>query len=390
MSSIMATLREQMEEDEDLVLLFVKRKEDNKVEHKVGQKVDYGASEFTPNLPEGISIRGRSTRSSSNVVTSCYGECRDAFTGDESFVEEEEETQNNSNSFGEESYSEDDDGDDSAGEEQLSSSESEDEDENEERNSEESLDMSSGASGEGGEVVGNRYGGITVRRRVDSSEDSSILVQQDDLDLTEDDHEEESASDMSVNVDSDSDTLTNTTLSEEEVELGEVVGQGEVPSQEVVLEDHSEGNSIDNVIEEDSLVHGIRGITVTRRQSEENDNSEERRNIRALLALPPAFQEDEDEEGIALSPIQEPANPRRLSEGNRPPSNQRVIERLARMGITVTRRPYTRHHHHHHHHQRIRIQDHQDTDQSGTESDVDTDDEMPVLIRDLDLMEREE
>ena len=72
MSSIMATLREQMEEDEDLVLLFVKRREDNKVEHKVGQKVDYGASEFTPNLPEGISIRGRSTRSSSNVVTSCY------------------------------------------------------------------------------------------------------------------------------------------------------------------------------------------------------------------------------------------------------------------------------------------------------------------------------
>ena len=74
-------------------------------------------------------------------------------------------------------------------------------------------------------------------------------------------------------------------------------------------------------------------------------------------------------------------------ETNPTPSNHRVIERLARMGITVTRRP---HFHHHQHHQRIRIQDHQDTDQSESDSDVETDDDMPVLIRDLDLMEREE
>ena len=385
----MATLREHMDENEDLVLLFVRKKGDQKRENNnllQGEEEDELRavldSGFLPNLPQGISIRGRPNRSSTGMVTSCYGECRD--TEEEVLTDNDTSTEEGTEEGRDNSYFLDDDSDDdSAGEDHLSSSSSEDEDDNREEEIEEELgiarstgnQVSESRYGGGDQVTGRMFGGITVRRPVSpsyNSEDSSIIVEQDVLILREDGYEE-SASDMSVSVDSDSERLADTTVSDDgEVELGEIdphirsLEANPLESNENGSEQQSEEIS-SNSSTEDFLVTRIRGITVTRRQ-EEND------------------------EGIALVPLdREPerqaTTDNREAETNPAPSNHRVIERLARMGITVTRRP---HFHHHHHHQRIRLQDHQDTDQSGSDSDVETDDDMPVLIRDLDLMEREE
>ena len=412
MSLIMATLREHMDKDEDLVLLFVRKKgaqkrENNNRQHEEEEDDELRTvldSGFIPNLPEGISIRGGSNRSSTGVVTSCYGECRDT-TEEEALTDNDTSTEGGTEEGRDSSYFMDDQSDeDSAGEDQLSPSSSEDEDDNGEEETEEDswIARSESRYRGGDQMTRSVYGGITVRRPVSSSynsEESSTIVQQDVL-IVREDEEEESASDMSVSVDSDSDRLADTSVSDGEVELGESDGhihsleENPLQSTENGFEEQSEENSSNNSTEE-FLVTRIRGITVTRRQ----EQNEEHLDLQPVLSSSVPSQNDENledtgvPEGIALVPLdREPerlATTDRQAETNNPaPSNHRVIERLARMGITVTRRP---HFHHHHHHQRIRIQDHQDTDQSGSDSDVETDDDdMPVLIRDLDLMEREE
>ena len=104
MSLIMATLREHMDENEDLVLLFVRKKDDQKENNNLRQEEEEEEedelrtvpdSELIPNLPEGISIRSRplNSRSSTGLVTSCYGECRDT-------TEEEASTDNDTSTEG--------------------------------------------------------------------------------------------------------------------------------------------------------------------------------------------------------------------------------------------------------------------------------------------------
>ena len=407
----MATLREHMEENEDLVLLFVRKKGDQNGDHQRVEGDQNGDHQrqngdqqkengdqrennnrreeipnfgFVPSLPEGISLRGRSSDRSS-IGTSCYGECRDSTGEEEAFTDPDtsvEEGSDDSYFFDEE---------DSYGEEQLSSSEDGEDDEEEEP--EEDL----GAARVDNQVSGTRFGGITVRQpastSLDSSDDSFFVVQHNVLILREDDADE-SASDMSESVsgDPDSDRLDDTTATDGEFELGEIdvlVHTPETfPSESTEAE---EENSSSNNTTEEFLVTRIQGITVTRRQGQDG-NSEERHDIQPALALQSPSEHGEGAEGVALVPLdrdqERPAALDRQAVNNPTPSNHRVIERLARMGITVTRRPLS---HHHHRHQRIRIQDHQDTDQSGSDSDVDSDDDdMPVLIRDLDLMEREE
>ena len=100
MSLIMATLREHMDKDEDLVLLFVRKKgaqkrENNNRQHEEEEDDELRTvldSGFIPNLPEGISIRGSSNRSSTGVVTSCYGECRDT-TEEEALTDNDTSTE---------------------------------------------------------------------------------------------------------------------------------------------------------------------------------------------------------------------------------------------------------------------------------------------------------
>ena len=407
MGLIMETLRQHMDENEDLVLLFVRKKGDEKENNKQKQEEKEEEeedelrtvpnSELIPNLPEGISIRGRpNMRPPTRMVTSCYGECRDII-GEEAMTDND--TSREEGTTGEEggrdnSYFTDDESDqDSAGEDLLSSSEDEDDNEEEETEEDFGIERSAGTSrfNRGGDRSrGNMYGGITVRQPVSSP----IVVQQQDVSITREEDEEESASDESVISVSDSEyeRVADTTASDGEVELAETDGYVEVNplgSTEDGSEDQPEENSGSNS-SEGFLVTIIRGITVTRRQ-EDND---ERPNLHPGVPSQPIINQhrsrnDESSEGIALDPLdRERPAPTNRQQAETNPSNHRVIERLARMGITVTRRP---HFHHPQHHQRIRIQDHQDTDdQSGSDSDVETDDEMPVLIRDLDLMEREE